>query len=89
MCEIYPRFRSLDKPWSKRPPATPRQASLDEFSLPSALVDLVRNSPPQSSLTSYDEVHAWWWVVYDQLLAEMQREGESSGWREMASCIDT
>ncbi|OXG86752.1 galactinol synthase [Cryptococcus neoformans var. grubii Br795] len=40
--------------------------------LPSGLLDTVRNSPPQKSLTDYSEVDAWWWIVYEDLLDDLK-----------------
>lgn len=44
-------------------------------SLPHGLLDAVRNTPPQRSLTNYDEVHAWWWIVYEDLLDDLKARG--------------
>nr|ODN89119.1 galactinol synthase [Cryptococcus depauperatus CBS 7841] len=43
--------------------------------LPSGLVEAVRNTPRQESLTDYSEAHKWWWIVYEDLLDEWKRNG--------------
>ncbi|ODN84328.1 hypothetical protein L202_00302 [Cryptococcus amylolentus CBS 6039] len=43
--------------------------------LPPALLEIVRNTPEQESLTDYGEVHKWWWVVYEDVLEEMKTKG--------------
>ncbi|OCF73611.1 galactinol synthase [Kwoniella mangroviensis CBS 8886] len=50
--------------------------------LPPGLLDAVRNTSPQESLTNYDAVHAWWWIVYEDLLGEWKAENKA-GWREV------
>jgi lipopolysaccharide biosynthesis glycosyltransferase len=71
----------LDKPWEKRPARAARveaaQSGEDMNTLPRALIQAVHAAPPQESMTDYDEVHSWWWRVYDQLLAEIKAEGGS------------
>lgn len=59
---------SLDKPWSKRPQAYdyPKVES-SESELPKALVRAVENAKPQESLKNYDELHSWWWLVWDDV----------------------
>jgi len=47
----------------------------------------VTNTPPQESVETYDEVHAWWWIVYEDLLADMKQKGEGSGWREVDGLV--
>jgi hypothetical protein len=58
-----------------------------EHRLPDRLLELVKNSPEQTSLTEYDAVHAWWWAVWDDMIEDMKVEGESSGWREVQAMV--
>lgn len=83
--------RSLEKPWSNRPAcADPVETELPgEISseigrppLPPALLAAVENAPPQESMTDYDTVHAWWWAVYDGVLAEL-KVVEPEAWRDV------
>ena len=87
---------SLEKPWNERPAAAKRYetdipADGPEIngvkSLPPALLDLVRNSSPQQNLVNYDEVHTWWWVAYEAMLADLKAQGESSGWKEIEASV--
>lgn len=55
--------------------------------LPAGFVDAIKQSAPQDSITNYDVVHAWWWIVYEDMLEEMKRKGEESGWREVDSFV--
>ncbi|WWC58394.1 uncharacterized protein I303_100934 [Kwoniella dejecticola CBS 10117] len=50
--------------------------------LPESLINAVRNTPKQDSLTNYDAVHSWWWLVYEELLDEWKAENRL-GWREI------
>ncbi|WVW82090.1 hypothetical protein I302_104095 [Kwoniella bestiolae CBS 10118] len=50
--------------------------------LPAGLLDAVKSTPPQESLTNYDSVHAWWWIVYEDLLDEWKGT-DLVGWREV------
>ncbi|ORY27796.1 galactinol synthase [Naematelia encephala] len=86
----------LDKPWTRRPgickPAQNEPIKTDQYftpgrPLPEKLTELVHNTPPQLSATDYDGVHAWWWAVYEDLLAEMKSSGPSSGWEEMDAVV--
>ena len=52
-------------------------------SLPDNLVKALPRTPPQGGVHDYDEVHAWWWIVYEDVLSELKSLGEESGWREV------
>jgi alpha-N-acetylglucosamine transferase len=74
----------LDKPWDRRP-ATSTAAAVANAptdQLPPALITAVRKASPQESMTDYDELHSWWWAVYDQLIAEIKADG-SADWEEV------
>ncbi len=102
MCCVELIF-SLDKPWKKKPailntaptkespilPPTPVSppTSKPTRSLPPGLAELVQNSPKQENVTNYDAVHAWWWIAYDDMLADMKEKGDSSGWREIEQTV--
>lgn len=43
---------------------------------------LVAAASKQTSVTNYEQVHAWWWHAYERVLGEMQRV-EGSGWEEV------
>lgn len=58
-----------------------------EDGLPKALLDLVKNSPPQKGLKNYEEVHTWWWVAYEAMLAGLKAEGDGSGWQEIEANV--
>ncbi|WVQ85331.1 hypothetical protein IAT38_007496 [Cryptococcus sp. DSM 104549] len=45
-------------------------------SLPAGLLDAVRNTPEQKSLTEYGEVNEWWWIVYGEVLEGLKARGE-------------
>jgi hypothetical protein len=69
-------MHSLDKPWNKQPkmaPGSPAVFGDDPSSLPSTLLDAVKDTPKQDSLTDYTDVHKWWWIVFEQLLLEMKK----------------
>lgn len=73
----------LAKPWESRPTSIPSPGPIDpKTDLPSGLVELVRNSPPQESLRDYKEVHLWWWVAYEAMLADMREKGDER-WKEV------
>ncbi|KAL7422480.1 hypothetical protein Q5752_003128 [Cryptotrichosporon argae] len=55
--------------------------------LPRRLVDAVRATPPQTSLTDYDDLHAWWWLVYEEVLDDLRAQGDESGWREIDGLV--
>lgn len=83
---------SLDKPWFRRPAFMPSFDKRlieqdDRESLPRELIAMVKDSPPQQSLTNYDTVHAWWWVVYEVMLEEMRMEGLSKESEEIESHV--
>lgn len=85
---------SLEKPWNERPESAkayegifPVEAKAGPRQLPTELVDLVKNSGSQQSLTCYDEVHAWWWVAYEAMLAELKAGGEEGGWKEIEAYV--
>ncbi|WVQ97137.1 hypothetical protein IAU59_004247 [Kwoniella sp. CBS 9459] len=45
--------------------------------LPAGLLDFVRKTNKhQDSLTDYQDVHAWWWIVYEDLLDEYKAAGD-------------
>lgn len=79
---------SLEKPWNERPEAAKKYENAQPSgpSLPSALLDLVANSPPQNGLTNYDEVHTWWWVAYEAMLADLKMQ-KDSGWEEIEASV--
>ena len=70
-------------------PLTPDSAKYhqSERPMPARLVNLVKSSPPQKSVTQYDEVHAWWWVGYEVMLADLKAEGDGSGWQEVDAYV--
>lgn len=76
---------------SQNLPLTPVSAaspdSIPLRSLPSGLTDLVKNSSPQISVTEYATVHAWWWVAYEGMLAEMKEGGYETGWQEVDQMV--
>jgi hypothetical protein len=83
---------SLDKPWNERPEAAKAYENLSADTvqgdaLPKALLDLVADSPEQRGLQDYDEVHTWWWVAYEAMLAELKLEGEAGGWKEIDASV--
>lgn len=41
------------------------ESSEDE--LPKALAQAVEHAKPQVSLQNYDELHSWWWLVWDDV----------------------
>lgn len=41
---------------------------------------MVRHTASQDSVTEYAAVHAWWWVVYEEVLAEL-KAGDDEIWR--------
>lgn len=72
----------LEKPWSKRPSqaitrdlVTPAINGHGRPPLPYGLLEAVRSTPDQSSMTDYDDLHSWWWAVYDELIKEMKATG--------------
>ena len=78
---------SLAKPWDTRPSSIPEPGTpIDGSAIPSGLVNLVANSPPQSSMTDYKEVHLWWWVAYKALIKHMQDRGDER-WKEVDKYI--
>ncbi|WWD17979.1 hypothetical protein CI109_102425 [Kwoniella shandongensis] len=50
--------------------------------LPRGLLDSVKSAAPQESLRDYEEVHKWWWIVYEDLLDEMKTRGDER-WKEV------
>lgn len=52
----------------------------DRGKLSPELVDLALHSSKQDSITEYPAVHAWWWVVFDEMMREMKAEGNDL-WR--------
>ncbi|WVR05738.1 hypothetical protein IAU60_002763 [Kwoniella sp. DSM 27419] len=54
--------------------------------LPLGLAEAVRNTAPQQNMTEYDEVHAWWWIVYEDLLDELQLAGDDR-WVSVDKCV--
>lgn len=82
---------SLDKPWNKRSSlhqSLPKKAA-HESGLPSQLLELVKNTPAQQGPIVYDEVDAWWWIVYDAVVQEMQAKGMDRDLAEMANGVAT
>lgn len=55
--------------------------------LPPDLLKMVADTPPQRSMTDYDEVHAWWWVAYFTLIGELKASGDQVVWKEMDKFI--
>lgn len=63
---------SLDKPWAKRPQGfSYPDTQSDDSELPRALVDAVAHGKLQESLQNYDELHSWWWLVWDDVRARL------------------
>lgn len=88
--EYAPLISSLAKPWESRPsdipsPGPPSIPSKPQ-SLPQGLLDLAHNSPPQSSIHDYKDVHLWWWVAYEAMINEMRERGDER-WREVDAGI--
>lgn len=82
--------RSVQSQTPLSPPITPITAitPTDSLrSLPPNLIDMVKNTPAQQNINEYDAVHVWWWIVYEDLLADMKQQGENSGWREMDKAV--
>ena len=85
---------SLDKPWNFRPEAAKAYENIFtdggadiKQGLPRELLDLVKDSPPQRSVRDYEEVHTWWWVAYEAMLAELKSQGEGTGWQEIEANV--
>ena len=55
--------------------------------MPMELLKVVASSPPQRSVTDYEEVHMWWWTAYVTLLGELKGRGDEVTWREMDKWI--
>ncbi|WVQ71050.1 hypothetical protein IAR50_000575 [Cryptococcus sp. DSM 104548] len=74
--DLPPSPASVDFPNDSPPPHALLQSALTKRrTLPPALLEIVRNTPEQTSLTDYEEVHKWWWVVYECVLEEMKSQG--------------
>lgn len=43
---------------------------------------MAAHTPPQTSITDYEAVHAWWWAVYADVLGEL-KEQEPEMWAEV------
>lgn len=56
-------------------------------SLPAGLLELVEGSPAQTGVREYSTVHAWWWFVFEDMLAEMKQRGPESGWEEVEKYV--
>ncbi|WRT63975.1 uncharacterized protein IL334_000902 [Kwoniella shivajii] len=70
-------------------PITPTSSSMTKIArrpLPDGLLEAVKSTPSQKSLTDYDDVHAWWWIAYEDLLDEWKRENKQS-WREIDAYV--
>jgi len=85
----------LDKPWTRRPPNSKpakgsqkgTQASVTSTSqLPAGLLEFVADTPSQVSVTEYDAVHAWWWLVWDEIAQELRR-GDPQIWEHVAEWV--
>ena len=48
-------------------------ATAEKPPLPVSLLSFLPQTPEQKSLTDYPEVHTWWWLVYDEVLADMKQ----------------
>ncbi|WWC86052.1 uncharacterized protein L201_000923 [Kwoniella dendrophila CBS 6074] len=54
----------------------------DRRPLPQNLIEAVHNTREQESLTNYDHVHSWWWLVYEEILDEWKNENKL-GWKDI------
>lgn len=46
----------------------------------------MHNSPPQTSIHDYRDVHLWWWVAYKAMVQEMRERGDER-WKEVDAGI--
>jgi hypothetical protein len=76
---------SLDKPWQRPPPqfaqsikddgSTPAKNEAGRRSLPNRLLQMVKQTPEQTSVRDYEGVHSWWWAAYDEALEDLRASG--------------
>lgn len=88
---------SLDKPWQRPPTAFARSIQNDDSistkstngrrPLPNRLQQMVKCTPPQTSIRDYEGVHSWWWAAYDEALEELKAQGQDVEWQKVDEIV--
>ncbi|KAK8865836.1 hypothetical protein IAR55_000984 [Kwoniella newhampshirensis] len=80
--ESYPNHPSNNVGGGGENTTTTSNEPIRRRPLPPRLLDAVKKTGPQESLRDYEEVHKWWWIVYEDLLDEMKGSGDER-WKEV------
>lgn len=55
--------------------------------IPEQLLEVVKSTPAQQGPTIYDEVDAWWWIVYNAVVQTMRDSGMDADLEEMSKGV--
>ncbi|WWC66588.1 uncharacterized protein I206_100491 [Kwoniella pini CBS 10737] len=76
------KSKRMELPPTPTTPSNYSNHTNEKRNLPESLINAIKNTPKQESITNYDAVHSWWWLVYEELLDEWKAENRL-GWREI------